>query len=208
MPATDDELLSAARGGDEEALGELLRRHAAELRRSLAGRIPGVLRGVLSEEDLLQETYTDAFLAIGRFVPCGAGAFGAWLKRMAHNNLRDALRMVEAEKRGGGRRAVSGRSSEESLHALYQELMHDSRTSPSGHAARNEAAGALTEALRKLPEPARRVIEDYDLQGRPVREVATDLGRSPGAVYLLRNRANRRLRELLGGSSRFFGDSS
>ena len=42
----------------------------------------------------------------------------------------------------------------------------------------------------------------YDLMGKPVAEVAAALGRSEGAVYLLRVRAHRRLADILGAKSR------
>jgi DNA-directed RNA polymerase specialized sigma24 family protein len=47
----------------------------------------------------------------------------------------------------------------------------------------------------------------YDLEGRPVQEVAQALGRSPGAVYMLRARAHRRLSEIMGTASRYVTDS-
>ncbi len=47
----------------------------------------------------------------------------------------------------------------------------------------------------------------YDLEGRSVEDVAGALGRTPGAAYMLRARAHRWLREILGRSSDFFGNS-
>ncbi len=64
--------------------------------------------------------------------------------------------------------------------------------------------------LAKLPPDYATVIRLYDLQGKPIAEVAADLGRSEGAVYMLRARTHDRLRELLPGESKFFsavGDS-
>ena len=94
----EPELVARARNGDEESLALLLRAHGPEVRRSLAGLVPKRWQALLSEEDVLQQTFTDAFLEIGRFVPLGDGAFVAWLKRMARNSLHDALRMLEAQR--------------------------------------------------------------------------------------------------------------
>lgn len=192
-------LLERARVGDEEALAELLRRAAPRLRRALAGRVPAAWRGVLSEEDVLQETFADAFLEIGRFVPAGEGAFEAWLVRMAQNNLTDALRYLGAERRGG-RAAAAGTGGEASAEALLAGLTARSRSSPSRHARREEAARMLEAALARLPEDHARVVRLYDLEGRGIDEVAAALGRSPGAAYLLRHRALARLRGWLGES--------
>jgi DNA-directed RNA polymerase specialized sigma24 family protein len=40
----------------------------------------------------------------------------------------------------------------------------------------------------------------FDLEGRPVQQIASALQRSEGAVYMLRARAHDRLREILGFS--------
>ncbi len=66
---------------------------------------------------------------------------------------------------------------------------------------------ALQRALSDLPAPARQVIQLYDLEERPIDEVARVLGCSPGAVYVRRGRIHRRLRELLGPTTGFFTDA-
>ena len=48
----------------------------------------------------------------------------------------------------------------------------------------------------------------YDLECQPPQQVAEALGRSVGAVHMLRARAHDRLRELLGSASKFFSDSA
>lgn len=201
MGDDEEQLLGRARQGDEEALAELLRQQAPRLRRSLAGRIPVRWQGLLSEEDVLQETYADAFLEIGRFVPTGPGALGAWLARMAQNNLADALRYLGAQRRGGGATPGDGHAgagtAEASAEALLASLTARSRSSPSRHAERGEAARLLDAALTRLPADHERVVRLYDLEGRAIEEVAGALGRSPGAAYLLRHRALSRLQRWL-----------
>lgn len=55
----------------------------------------------------MQETFTDAFLDILQFRPGPGSAFLAWLTTLATRNLYDAIRMLEAEKRGGRVRQVT-----------------------------------------------------------------------------------------------------
>ncbi len=110
--ASDDELLQQACEGDEAALGKLLDRHTPELRRVVAGKLSTRWQSLLSEEDVLQETFTDAFLDIDQFKPGPDSAFLAWLTTLATRNLLDAIRMLEADKRGGRvRRVTPGASS-------------------------------------------------------------------------------------------------
>jgi DNA-directed RNA polymerase specialized sigma24 family protein len=61
----------------------------------------------------------------------------------------------------------------------------------------------LTGAIGKLPDVYRQVVEMYDLKGHSADEVATALGRTQGAMFMVRKRAHRLLAELMGAPSRF-----
>lgn len=207
MRSDDPTLLERAVAGDDEAVGQLLREHEPELRRRLTGEIPQRWQALLAADDIVQQTFTDVFVDIRRFRPSEARAFPAWLLTIARNNLREVLRSLETEKRGGLRIHVRLDRPDRSQSLL--DLLYDPAAStPSYHAVRDELAAALAVALEKLSGIHRRVLELYDLEGRPVEEVAADIGRSQGAVYLLRNRAHRRLRELIAASGRFFSTSA
>ena len=56
----------------------------------------------------------------------------------------------------------------------------------------------LTELVESLPPDQRRVIVKRFVQQKSIREIATDLGRSEGAVKQLQLRALEALREKLG----------
>ena len=200
MGSSGDSLLAQACGGSREALGRLLEEHAAPLRTHLAGRIPLRWQALLSPDDVLQQTFTDAFLCIDQLVSRAEPSFAAWLHRIADNNLASALTMLETQKRGGDRRRIEP-SDHDSLAELY-ELVAARQSTPSRHAARNEARTALERAIDQLPDDYRRVVRMFDLEGRPAAEVAEALGRSPGAMYMIRARAHRWLGELLGSASR------
>ncbi|MCK4343523.1 MAG: sigma-70 family RNA polymerase sigma factor [Phycisphaerae bacterium] len=202
MSASEDGLLDRAIGGDREALAQLLERYGPLVRRRLEGQIPQRWQAVLSSDDVMQETYIDAFLDVSRFEPRGEGSFTAWLMTLAKRNLLDALRMLEAEKRGKHRRALTPRTTEASLTALVEQL-GCTNTTPSRQAARKEAGDCLQKAVAQLPSAYRTVVEMYDLQGRSVEEVAAALQRSPGAIFMLRARAHRQVGVLMGTASRY-----
>ncbi len=206
VASSDHDHLAETLKPDRQTLPQLLERHGPVVRQRLATHIPRCWQAVLSVDDVMQQTYTDAFLDIDRFVPQGDGSFAAWLVSLAKCNLVDALRMLEAGKRGQGRRPLEPRAGEDSAAALC-ELLGSPSATPSRQAARDEANTALDRAVRQLPEAYRRVVQMYDLENRPVEEVARALGRSPGAVYMVRARAHRRLRELMGATSRYFSAS-
>jgi RNA polymerase sigma factor (sigma-70 family) len=154
----------------------------------------------------MQQTYADAFRSIGQFVPLGDGAFRAWLSSLADYNLRDALRMLKAKKRGGGRKRVGNDPSSDSYGDLLN-ILSDSGTSPSGRAARVEGASALEDAISSMPDVYQAVVRLFDLECRPIAAVAQEIQRSPGAVYMLRARAHDKLRRILGETGKFFTDS-
>src|SRR5262249_28717362 len=83
MTDSEGSLLANAIGGDSTALTELLERHSSGIRSNLTGAIPASCQSLLSVDDVLQETYIDAFLGIHKFQPSGDAAFGAWLTTMA-----------------------------------------------------------------------------------------------------------------------------
>ena len=88
------------------------------------------------------------------------------------------------------------------------EVLGRTSTTPSRHAARREIADIVRSALDKLPADYARAVRLYDLEGRSSEEVAATLGRSVGAVHMLRARAHDRLCELLGSESKFFSDKA
>jgi RNA polymerase sigma factor (sigma-70 family) len=204
---SESALIAQAIEGDRDAFAELLKRHAPAVRRSLSGRIPVRWQALLSADDVLQQTYTDAYLDLHEFRPSDDDSIEGWLTKIAHCNLFDAVRALEAERRGGSRRPIPVDPDQDALDVLHGQLLHDHpRSTPSQHVARAEARAELNRVLEQLPDDYRRVIELYDLKGLPAGQVAEALCRSPGAVYLVRNRAHRRLRELLAGKSTIFRD--
>ncbi len=201
----DDQRLAAAVGGDQDALVALLKHHSEEVRQHVA--VPRRWQSLLSLDDVMQQTYVDAFRDIHRFVPRGEGAFPAWLKRLAHHNLLDAIKLLEAQKRGAGHRAIQPAGRDDSCAALYEMLSASSMTA-GGKVARKEAVSFMGRAVEHLPPTYRLVVEMYDLQQRPVEEVAAALGRSAGAVYMLRTRAHRLLAELMGRASKYLSGTA
>ena len=198
---TDMQLIPAAVSGDENALSELLARHGPAIERSL--QIHPMWRPVLETADVMQVTYLEAFLQIRNFDPHRGTPFGAWLRRIAENNLRDAIRGLERQKQPQPRDRIQPARTEDSLIGLYNLLGSDSAT-PSRNVRASEACKQLDHAVSTLPERYQQVVRWYDLEGQTIDDVARRVGRSAGAVHMLRARAHDRLRELLGGSSGIF----
>lgn len=205
--ASEDALVAQACAGNAAALEELLVRLETPLRQSLTSLIPAAYRSAFDADDLIQVTFVEAFLHIGRFSPRGNGSFLAWLTRLGRNNLTDAIRELRRDKRVPREKFVSVGGADRSYDGFLAKLVGSSST-PSRGAMRVEVKGLMEEALTKLPPDYEKVVRLMDLGCMTAPRAAAELGRSMGAVYMLQARAYARLRELLGSSGNFFSSGS
>ncbi|MGB3618991.1 MAG: sigma-70 family RNA polymerase sigma factor, partial [Catalinimonas sp.] len=79
-------LVEQCRRGDRRAQRELYQRYA----RAMLNAIMRIVHDHTTAEDLLQESFVDAFMKIDQFR--GESTFGAWLRRIAVNNALNHLR--------------------------------------------------------------------------------------------------------------------
>lgn len=210
MGAREDTLLTRAMAGDRSALVELLEQVGMDVRRRIAAKVSPAWRAVLDEDDVMQVTYLEVVLRFATFQTGGVDGFKAWVARLAENNLVDAVRSLEAAKRPNPSNRVGGGArpnADDSAVALV-EMLGATMSTPSRHAARDEAGRFLEAALRTLPPDYERVIRLFDLSGKAPAEVAAEMGRSQGAIFMLRARAHERLREAMGPESKFFSRPS
>lgn len=196
--------LRQAISGNHDALASLLARHGPPVCAALA--INPKWQSVVSPEDVMQVTYLEAFLRISDFQISGAPhtAFAAWLRRIADNNLRDAVKEQQRAKRPQPDMRVTG-PNDRSYVELVELLARDAPGgTPSGQVAAREAAAAIEEELTRLPEDYEQVIRLYELRGLSIADTARELNRTEGSIKMLLARARDRLREGLGSRSRFF----
>lgn len=156
--------------GDPEAGGELVERHGRALLRWITSKA-----GASEAEDLYADTWIAALTAGGYQ---GAGSFEGWLFSVARTQMSRRWRRQERDGK------------------VLAGLRDDrSRTSPSRHVLRLEAAAAFEDiSHEQIRETARmRLIE-----GMTETEVAAATGASPSTVRTRVWRAAERLRERFG----------
>lgn len=205
MQTVANQVTSVAVSDEEAALVDVFKQHHGDLEKRIAARITPKYRCYLDVKDILQVTYLECFLRIGQFRLDGPGSLFAWIVQCAENNIRDAIRGLNREKRGQRNRRISLSDKEDPYSILVNKLA-GSTTTPSRGAARLEQCTIIERKLGALPPDYARVLRLYDLEGHPIEAVAEAMNRSPGAVHLLRRRASDRLRELLGDPGKFFSD--
>jgi RNA polymerase sigma-70 factor (ECF subfamily) len=181
-------------GGDEEALEDLLQAMLPSLRARIDIRPD--LRRSLDPEDVLQVSCLEAFLRIRSLRDPTPPAFRSWIQRIVDNNLRDAIKGLERDKRPQAADRVTHGPAGESARTLLLSVI-GAQLSPTHVAATEEQVERLRATIERLPKSYREVVELMDLQELGAAEVAERMGRSKGAVHLLRSRAHDRLRDLL-----------
>jgi len=129
-------------------------------------------------QDLTADVFHSALKNLGRFEWRGA-PFAAWLFRIAANALADR-----------GKRAAR-------IEAINLWEIHEADTS-SGDMAEVEHRARLFKLVEKLPADQRRVITLRFAQQKTIAEIATDIGRSEGAVKQLQFRGLQSLRTMVG----------
>jgi RNA polymerase sigma-70 factor, ECF subfamily len=206
VPPGQNQLLQAATEGDGEALAALLREHGPVVRRRL--RVDPLWQAVLDPADVMQVTYLEAFLRIDQLQARTPESFVAWLTQLAKNNLRDGIKELERQKRPSPRQQIRKAGHDSTQSSTFSGLGLSASQTPSRDAATKEALQAVTAALSKLPPPYAEVLRLHDLEGRPIAEVSAAMGRSCGAVCMLRFRALEHLRGLMGSESQFFSDGA
>src|SRR5579883_3086644 len=97
-----ERLLDLVGGGDREAFDRLFARHRSYLRRVVASRLHGQLRGRVDPSDVVQEAQMEAFRRLPDYLARRPMAFRLWLRKTA----QERLLMAERFHLGAARRAV------------------------------------------------------------------------------------------------------
>jgi RNA polymerase sigma factor (sigma-70 family) len=154
----------------------------------------------LDADDVLQQSCFDAFRSIGDARLADERSFSSWFRTIANRNLIDAVRALRTKKRGGDRRSLIIADPQQSLSALLGRLVATGLTA-SRQVADAEMLARLREAVGRLPDHYRLVVQHYDLGEEPIESVAQRLARSTGAVLMIRMRAHQMLATMLGAAT-------
>jgi RNA polymerase sigma-70 factor (ECF subfamily) len=177
----DAELVARARGGDDAAFAELVRRHHAAIR----GLCLSMLDDAAEADDAAQEAFLSAHRALGRFR--GQSTFGSWLYRIAANGCLDRLRRRKRER-------------SESWEALLEERGEaiERLLAAEPDAARSlEDRDLVARALALLSPEHRLILTLRETQGLDYRELTRVLDCSLDAVKARLRRARLNFEELL-----------
>lgn len=188
-------LLSAARNGDRQSIGELLAHYRAYLMLLGSMHFQRRLQPRVSPSDVVQETLLRAHSHFEQFRGQSERELMAWLKEILVNSL---ARFVElhllAAKRDIRREVSLDRFSDGAGERTQASPAADERRPVEADFDSQEQSNLLAGLLNQLPEHYREVLVLRNIQGLSFDQVAAKLDRSPGATRMLWLRAIEKLR--------------
>jgi RNA polymerase sigma-70 factor (ECF subfamily) len=198
----DEELLGAARAGDERAFNRLAEEHRAEL----FAHCYRMLGSLQDAEDALQETLLRAWRGLPAFA--GRSSLRTWLYRIATNVCVDAIarRPARTLPVGHGPASELGDEIGEPLveSVWVEPFPDDALTSLDGYAApdaryeqREAVELAFVAALQHLPGTQRAVLLLREVLGFSAREVSDALDTTVASVNSALQRARKTVDEQL-----------
>jgi len=180
---TDRELVDAAREGDSEAFGALMRRHQRRIYR-LAVHL---LRDAAEAEDVTQETFVRAYGALDRFD--GRSEAFTWIYRIAVNLSLNTIRARKSDRKGMP-------VDDPRLEGALVETRAGS-ASPQGASESRELGRALCLGLDSLSDSLRTTLILVGVDGLSHAQAGDVLGCPEGTVAWRVHEARKKLKAYL-----------
>lgn len=188
------DLLGRAKGGDREALDDLLARYTDRILEIVRIRLGRPLRAVVESRDILQETLVEAFQGFDAYSVREDAQFLSWLSRIAENRVLRRAEYHRAQKRDAGRVLPIGAG--DSVAPGVDPP--DGGPSAASRLALDEERDAVADCVASLPEKYRVVIAMRDYVGASWEEVARETGHATAnAARMTHHRARLALGRLL-----------
>ena len=185
-----NELIPAARDGDDAALNEIWQQLRSYLLIFADQRLDEGLRGKLDASDIVQHSLMEAHRDFGTFRGQTEDELKSWISRLVVHNLMDAGRRFRQSQQRSVAREVAWDTQSDVSVARYQ-------ASASSLARRRETDDELLRAVAELPERSQQVLELRHRMGLSHAEVAEELGMTEAAARKLWSRIVEELQERL-----------
>jgi RNA polymerase sigma-70 factor (ECF subfamily) len=203
------ELLSKARAGESDALGELCALYRNYLRMVVRTGMGPRLRERVEMSDVVQEVLVEVVRQFPQFTGQNEAALVGWLRRLVGQKLADLGRYHSRAKRAGASTAVpldapihdagggGHRAGEERARLLDRLAL--SQTSPSQAASRREQIVLLADALAALPMAEADVLWVYFSENLSFEAIGERVGLSRKSIRGMWARGLKQLKRSLEG---------
>jgi len=177
-------LIQRAKEGNDDAFARLCERYEVRLLARIRKMIGPEVRGFAQSMDIVQELFVDLLRGFDGVEIRDDKAFLRWATGIARNNIRDLVRRHRVRRMEMLATSLAGAAARSG----------DPGAAPLEEAERRDQIRVLNDALARLPEDYRSVIELRDIAGLAFAEIAKKMGRpSEAAAQMLHARALTRL---------------
>ncbi len=183
---TDDELVVAARGGDELAFAQLFTRHSGLVSR-LGYRFFTRREQV---EEIIQDSFVKAYLALNSYQGGNEKSFVSWLARITVHVCYDELRKIK--KRGESRLGDLSQEEEEFLMERLRDISAGSNVE--GATISRDLSAKLLSRLKPEDRVVLTLLKQEELS---IAEIAELTGWTSAKVKMRSHRAQQGLRRVL-----------
>jgi RNA polymerase sigma-70 factor (ECF subfamily) len=180
--APEAELVTSAKGGDEAAVRELIRRMNPRLFRIARG----IVASDADAEEVVQETYLKAFTKLDSFR--AEARFSTWITRIVINTARMHLRRVRPQEEYDT--VTEDQKASDSILAFPGQQPNR----PEAALGRAQVRAFLESAVAHLPPDLRLPFLMREAENMSILAIARDLSLNPITVKTRLFRARRRLR--------------
>ncbi|WP_420641208.1 RNA polymerase sigma factor [Candidatus Leptofilum sp.] len=181
----ESKLIARIQAGDKSACDDCIALHTPALKRLLLR----LLNNEQDAEDVLQETFLNAFRAIHNFE--GRSSLSTWLYRIAYNAAMMRLRRPKAH-------TVSVEETLDETPGHIPRQLFDWCCLPEETYDGEEVQTQLRQAIAAMPESLQTVFVLRELEGMSTAETADTLNLTPSATKVRLHRARHWLRDTLG----------
>jgi len=214
------ELLSRARAGETDALGELCSLYRNYLRMIVRTGLGPRLRERLELSDVVQEALVEVVRQFPQFTGQNEAALVGWLRRLVGQKLADLGRYHSRTKRTGAGTTFpldapfdpGGQVQAGDGGGRLLDMLSLSQTSPSEVASRRELIVLLADALAELPEQEADILWLHHAEGLSFEAIGESMGLSRKSARGIWARGLKRLKRTLegppGGSLKYDDGSS
>lgn len=191
----DDQLVRKVRGGDQNALAELIERSRGQLLATAARKMSDILKRSVEPDDVVQEAVTYCLKTFSE-LDCSTLDPMPWIHQVLERRIIDAHRHFAAQKRAADKGVQIGGGPTDSSPGLI-DLLVASITSASQAFSRNRREEKLMQAMQQLTQEQQDALRMRYVENLPSKDIAERLNKSDGAIRVMLTRSLRQLEELL-----------
>ncbi|MEO1615187.1 MAG: sigma-70 family RNA polymerase sigma factor [Planctomycetota bacterium] len=194
-----EDLLSAAKGGDDDAINRLLEKHRAPIRRLVELRLDRKVQRRVDVSDVVQDVMIEASGRLDKYLSDPSMAFHLWLRQIAWDRIIDTYRRhrVSAKRNMDREQPMAAPAGPDQSTLELAIQLCDPALTPAAAATQREIAEKVEQAIEQMNDQDREIILMRHYEHLSNLEIAEVLGLNPPAASMRYLRAVRRLREML-----------